>query len=215
MADLLRELGGISPDRVRLVPAPGTATEKDLLRIGKRDGPIYELVDGTLVAKPMGFEESSLALEIAAWLRDYLKESNLGRLAGADGLMRLFPKLVRAPDVSFVSWERLEASNVETEAFPDLAPDLAVEVLSPSNTKGEMEKKLGEYFTHAVRLVWMVDPRKKQVAVHTAPEDPVILTERDTLDGGEVLPGFTLSLKTLFTPPAPPSAKGKPKKGKK
>lgn len=215
LADVLHELGDISPDRVRLIPSPGTATEKDLLRIGKSDGSIYELVDGTLVAKPMGFEESALAFELGGYLREFVKEKNLGRLTGPDGHFRLFAKLVRAPDISFVSWERLDASNVDMEAFPDLAPDLAIEVLSPGNTKGEMDEKLSEYFTHGVRLVWMVDPRKKQVAIHTTPEDPVILTEKDTLDGGSVLPGFALSLKALFTPPTPPNPKGKPKKGKK
>jgi Uma2 family endonuclease len=211
----LRDLGDLPPDRVLNDPPPGKATERDLLAIGKSDGPIYELVDGTLVAKPMGFKESLLAGELFLFLKLFLQENPIGEAAPGDGHVRLFPKLVRAPDVSFVSWERLDASNVETEAFPDLAPDLAIEVLSPSNTKAEMDRKLGEYFTHGVRLVWMIDPRKKRVAVHTAPEDPVILTEEDTLDGGRVLPGFTLPLKTLFAPRRRPGGKGKPKKGKK
>ena len=79
-----------------------------------------------------------------------------------------------------------------------LAPDLAVEVLSKSNTKPEMKRKLGEYFEAGVRLVWMVDPRKRTVRVHTAADQSFLIKEGESLDGGDVLPGFVLPLRELF-----------------
>jgi Uma2 family endonuclease len=113
-------------------------------------------------------------------------------------MLRLFPGLVRIPDVAYVSWARVPAGRVPTAPIPQLAPDLAVEVLSRSNTPREMERKLREYFDAGVRLVWIVDPDARTVAVYTAAVNPVVLTETDVLQGGEVLPGFTLPLAHLF-----------------
>jgi Uma2 family endonuclease len=84
------------------------------------------------------------------------------------------------------------------EALPDLAPDLAVEILSESNTVGEMERKVRDYFFAGTRLVWYIDPRRRSVRVYTNPDQCVELGERQTLDGGAVLPGFSLPLAQLF-----------------
>ena len=80
----------------------------------------------------------------------------------------------------------------------DLAPDLAVEVLSKSNSRGEMQRKLRDYFAAGTKLVWYVDPKKRTVRVYTDPDNAATLTEDRTLDGGDVLPGFTLRLRELF-----------------
>lgn len=197
-AELLRELGDVPPDRVRLDPPPGRATEQDLLDAYDRDNILCELVNGTLVEKGMGSRESILAGAILAALRMFVIPRNLGIVMGEAGMLRLMAAIVRLPDVAYVSWSRLPGARIPEEPVFDLAPDLAVEVLSASNTAKEMTKKRGEYFSAGVRLVWIVDPRDETVAVYTGPENPVILGSAATLDGGEVLPGFALSLAELF-----------------
>ena len=205
LGDLLKQLGDISPDRIRMRPAPGTATEADVERIHAKEKRLYELIDGVLVEKGMGYPESLLAVAIAAALRNWVVARRLGLVSGADGMMRLFPGLVRIPDVAFVSRERLPGGRVPEEPIPSIAPDLAVEVLSESNTKREMARKCNEYFDAGVRLVWIVDPKTSTVAVFTGPEEFKVLNQDQTLDGGEVLPGFTLSLRELFADPLNPT----------
>jgi Uma2 family endonuclease len=198
LADLLAQLGDIAPERVRFHPLPGTATEKDILDIQARTGQLYELVDGVLVEKGMGFRESLLACVLITILSNFVRPRNLGLVTGESGMMRLAADLVRIPDVAFVSWERLPNRRVPSEPIPGLAPDLAVEVLSASNTPREMARKRQEYFAAGVRLVWEVEPTARTVAVYTAAEQSTVLHEADTLDGGAVLPGLALSLREVF-----------------
>jgi Uma2 family endonuclease len=211
--DLLQDLGGISAARVRVRPPPGQATEGDLIRLNERGNRLYELVEGTLVEKVMGFPESALAVWLIRLLGRFLDRQDLGFLAGADGAIRLMPGLVRIPDVSFVSWERVPVrGRIPRDAISGLAPDLAVEVLSEGNTEEEMERKLKEYFLSGVRLVWLVDPVKRVVKAHVAPDQSVTLTEGQALDGGIVLPGLSLPMAEIFAQAAPepePPAKGK------
>jgi Uma2 family endonuclease len=198
VAELLKKLGDIPAQRVLLNPPPGTATEKDVLAIERREGRLCELVDGVLVEKAMGLTESFLALEIAFLLRIFLAEHKLGILVGADGTLRLWPGLVRIPDVSFISWNQLPNRKIPKKAIPDLYPDLAVEVLSRKNTKSEIDRKLHEYFRSGTQLVWVVDPRKRSVRVYNTPNQSKLLQEDQTLDGGEVLPGLSLPLREVF-----------------
>jgi Uma2 family endonuclease len=198
IGDLLKRLGDIPPERVRLRPTPGTATEQDVLEIYDREKRACELVEGTLVEKPMGYEESQIALLIGTFLNNFVRPRKLGIVTGEAGTIKLFPGLVRMPDVAFTSWDRLPNRKRPKEPIPELAPDLAVEVLSKSNTKAEMKRKLGEYFEAGVRLVWMVDPRKRTARVYTAVDQSVLIKEGQVLDGGDVLPGFVLPLSELF-----------------
>jgi Uma2 family endonuclease len=204
MGELLAQLGDISPSRVRLKPPPGEATEKDVLDILNRTDRLYELVDGVLVEKVMGYTESSLTIWLAHLLQQFLDQNDLGNLAGSDGTMRLMPRLVRIPDISFVRWEKLPNRRFPEKPIPDLIPDLAIEVLSESNTPGEMARKLKDYFITGVRLVWFVDPETRTVEVFKAPDRSVTLTEADTLDGGDVLPGLSLPVKQVFSRLLPP-----------
>ena len=198
LADLLDRLGRVPLERIRFHPPPGTATEQDVLDIAAREDRLCELIDGVLVEKPMGYGESILAGVLIRVLGIFVVPRNLGHVTGEQGMMRLFPGLVRIPDVAFASWDRFPQRRWTGEPIPDLVPDLAVEVLSESNTPAEMSVKLGEYFSVGVRLVWLVDPSSRTAKVFTAPDDSVTLHEQDVLDGGTVLPGFALSLRDLF-----------------
>jgi Uma2 family endonuclease len=198
IGDLLKRLGNIPAARVRLYPTPGTATEKDVIKVLDRENRPCELVDGTLVEKPMGYEESEIAATIIILLGSFVRRHKLGIVTGPDGTIRLFPGLVRIPDVAFASWDCFPGRKRPRAPIPHLAPDLVVEVLSKSNTKGEMSRKLREYFEAGVRLVWMVEPKKRSVRVHTAVDQSVLFAEGQSLDGGAVLPGFVLSVNELF-----------------
>jgi Uma2 family endonuclease len=198
LAELVERLGDIPLNRIRLQPAPGTATEADVIAIEGRENRLCELVDGVLVEKATRFREACLAGVYLALLREFIVPRNLGVVSGADGMVSLFPGLVRIPDVAFVSWERLPGRRMPTDPAPRLAPDLAVEVLSPSNTEAEMVRKRREYFGAGVRLVWLVDPDARTVAAYTAPEEFRVLDATQVLDGSDVLPGFEAPIAPLF-----------------
>jgi Uma2 family endonuclease len=198
LADLRRRLGGIPLERIWFHPAPGTATEKDVVEAEERQNRLCELVDGTLVEKAMGFEESRLAVELAHLIKSYLDKNDLGICVGADGMMRIAPGLVRIPDVSFISWDRLPGRESPRQPIPDLAPDLAIEVLSEGNTKPEMARKVREYFEAGVTLVWLIDPRKRTARIFSAIDKSTLVRAQQTLSGGDVLPGFVLRLSDLL-----------------
>ncbi len=210
VAEVLAQIGDVPPERIRLKPRPGTATEDDLLKLSARTDRIYELVDGVLVEKPMGMLESGLACVVIRLLGNYVEEQDLGLVTGADGTLRLMPGLVRIPDVAFISFQQIPSRTWPAEPIPDLAPDLAVEVLSPSNTPGEMKRKLKDYFLSGVRLVWFIDPQARTGSIYTAPDQERSIAENESLDGGEVLPGYTLPLSQVFARlPARTEAKAK------
>src|SRR5438045_2623538 len=146
MADLLEHLGGIPPFRVRLHPTPGTATEQDVINILAHEDRRCELIDGVAVEKPMGLHESVLALALGYFIHSYLDDHDLGLVAGEQGMLRLLPRQVRIPDISFFSWDHFPNRELPADPIPSLYPDLAVEVLSESNTEKEMQRKLREYF---------------------------------------------------------------------
>lgn len=217
MDDLLTRLGGVSPRRVLVTPAPGTATVRDVIRLLDRHKRKFELVDGTLVEKVMGMAESFVAIRLGHLLHAWNDSAgNAGMIAGADGPFHLFARLVRIPDVSFTNWDRLPGRKVPNESVPDVSPDLAVEVLSAGNTRTEMERKLKEYFLSEVSVVWFVDPKKRTVRVYSSPDDLTELKATDTLDGGDLLPGFSVPVARLFADldPAPTKSPAK-SKGKK
>jgi Uma2 family endonuclease len=198
LADLLEELGGISPARIRIKPPLGTATEQDVIDIHDRENRLFELVDGVLVEKTMGLFESRVAIVVAFLIESYLSQNDLGFVAGADGMLRLSPGLVRIPDVSFIRWERVQGHRVPRVPIPDLVPNLAVEVLSPSNTAAEMDRKLRDYFNGGAERVWYIDPQTRTAQVWTSPGESVEVDENGMLDGGTLLPGFRLAMRDQF-----------------
>jgi Uma2 family endonuclease len=197
LADLLHRLGDIPLERIRFRPYPGTATEQDVIASSKEH--LCELVDGVLVEKAMGFYESRLAVVLGFFLESYLVEENdLGIVLGEAGPTRMEPGLVRMPDVAFYSWEHFSDRLLPAGAFLERAPDLAVEILSPSNTEREMDRKRREYFDGGAHLVWQVYPPARRVRVYTTVDAFVELDEDQTLEGGTVLPGFTLPVRHWF-----------------
>jgi Uma2 family endonuclease len=202
VSDLLHQLGDIPPVRVRLQPPPETPTEADVVAVHSREKRPCELVDGVLVEKTIGYYESYIAATLIRLLGNFVVAHDLGIIAGADGMMRLAPGLVRIPDVSFVSWEKLPGRRLPPQAIPDLVPDLAVEVLREGNTPREMSRKLDEYSALGVRLVWLVSPTAESAAVYTSRTQSTMLDKSATLEGGVILPGFTVPLSALF--PASP-----------
>lgn len=198
-ADVLRRLGDIPPERILAHPAPGTAMPSDVLRLCDGEPKrLCELVDGVLVEKAMGQRESRLAVGLIGFLCEYLRLHNLGVLTGADGPHHLTDDQVRFPDVSFISWDNIPSDADPATPMPDWVPSLAVEIISVGNTRGEMKRKLRDYFAAGVELVWYVYPIERVVRVYTSEEVCRTLTEDDSLDGGSVLPDFQLPVRLLF-----------------
>jgi Uma2 family endonuclease len=195
LGDLLERLGGIPPERVLMHPQPGTATEDDLLRLPYEVGKCCELVDGTLVTKVSSARDSALTFALGGFLLPYLAQHNIAVVLGPDGHTRYFGNQIRMPDVAVILRSRLPRGKFPKSPICPVPPDLAIEVLSPGNTRKEIARKLCTYFESGVRLVWVVDPRKRTVRVHTSPDKYTRLGEDDTLDGGEILPGFSVSIR--------------------
>jgi Uma2 family endonuclease len=198
LADVVRQLGDIELSRIRMRPAPGTATPDDVASIKAHEQRLFELVDGVLVEKVMGFRESLVAIFLARILGNFISPRNLGLVVGADGMMRLQANTVRIPDVAFIAWSRLPEGKVPQTAVPDVVPTLAVEVLSATNTAAEMSRKRREYFAAGVELVWEVDIHQRIVTVYTSAESLRVIRDGEILSGGRVLPEFEIPLSEIF-----------------
>jgi len=199
LAEMWESIGRVPLERIVMNPLPGTATEADVIALeGKADKRLCELIDGVLVEKAMGYRESLLAEYLSRKLGIFVDDHNLGLVATADGMIRMASRNIRIPDVSFVPWDNIPGGRVPDEPVPGIAPTLAVEVLSVSNTNAEMLGKRQDYFGSGCRIVWQIDPRTRTVEVFDSVDTLTTLTEADTLDGTPVLPGFTLPLRELF-----------------
>ncbi len=190
LADIL--IGDLPPERVLLYPTPGTATGADVVAIRDREGRLCELIEGTLVEKTMGAQESILAARLIQWLLNFMDIRNLGEAMAPDGMIWFGANQLRMPDISVYLRERLPDGKMPGDAILSIIPDIAVEILSQGNSRTEMDEKLGLYFAAGVRLVWYADPIKRQIWVYDAVDHGTCLDHTMTLDGGAVLPGFTL-----------------------
>lgn len=194
VADLLHRLA-VPPERILLTPQPGAATEEDLARCAR----LCELIDGVLVEKTMGFYESRCAVALIFFIETYLAKNPIGFVLDGSGMCRVDPEQVRLPDVSYYSWDHFPGRLLPAgEQVLNMAPDLAVEVLSPGNTIKEMERKRSEYFAAGTKLYWEVGPTARTVKVYTSVKRHKEVGEEGTLSGGGVLPGFSLSVRDWF-----------------
>ena len=193
-------LGNVPLDRVVFDPPPGTVAYEDYLRLGGRhDGWLVELVDGTLVRKPMGMKEDAVGMEVGGRFRDYKKARATGALIiGAQGMATMRMGNVRYPDAGYISAEDLDREALERDAAPRFPITVVAEVVSPSNTAAEIRRKIGEYFDAGTKLVWVLHPVPKLIDVYASPTALATLRAGDTLDGGDVLPGFSVKVADLF-----------------
>jgi Uma2 family endonuclease len=158
-------------------------------------GKIYELIDGELVEKMGSFEPARIAINIAYYIRGFLFQHEIGYVTGADGGYIFSDDNVLIPDVAYISKERLPA---QPEREVPIPPDLAIEIKSPTDRKRDMRKKAEKYLAHGTKMVWLVFPDEQQVEVYMQDEDVKTFGIDDTLDGRDVLPGFTLVVRDMF-----------------
>lgn len=159
-----------------------------------------ELVKGEIIQmSPPGYTHGKIAMEIGRLLSNYVRENGLGVVCAAETgiIISREPDTVRAPDAMFISNERL-SEQFEPDFFLPFAPDLAVEVISPSDRWAEIEEKLDEYFRAGVRLAWVIEPKTKKIHVYKSPTEVRILSETDSLTGEDVVPGFAIPVSELF-----------------
>jgi len=160
----------------------------------------YELVRGELkTMTPTGGQHGQTSVQIGAILHSFVKQHKLGSVFAAETgyVLQHSPDTVRAPDASFVSRERIPPGGVP-ETYLPVAPDLAVEVVSPGDSAHDLHEKVSEYLTAGTRLVWVVFPRNKTVVVHRSLKDVRVFTADETLDGADVLPGFACRVSEFF-----------------
>jgi Uma2 family endonuclease len=190
--------------------SPGEPAGSTLAPSIPHNGELYEVIEGKIVElPPMGVYESELAFLLAVALEEFVKARKLGKVV-VELLFRIdVPRnLKRRPDLAFVSAKKWPVGKrvPKGEAW-DMVPDLAIEIISESNTANEIALKLADYFRAGLGQVWVIYPEVKLVYVYTSPTSVQILAEPAQLDGGDLLPGFRLPLTQLFedAPEAEPS----------
>jgi Uma2 family endonuclease len=178
---------------------PRTWTDEELETL-PRDGHKYELLDGDLIMSPAHENHGSLCMDIGILIGLFVRQRKLGKVYDSSTGFRLGKNLLLSPDVSFVSNARLKKIRVAPDKFLIGAPDLVVEVLSPSDRMTQVSRKLEHYLEHGAKLAWLVNWRKQQVHIYTSDSIESLTDPDDVLTGGEVLPGFKCKLRQIFLP---------------
>jgi Uma2 family endonuclease len=174
-------------------------TAEDILKQAD-DGYRYELVKGIIRRMPpVGFEHGILSSKIGSNLDKHIKKYQLGYVCSAGTGFKISqnPDTVRAPDAAFVRQAAIDEQGIP-KGYWEGAPDLAVEVISPSDTYTEVDEKVDEWLIAGCAMVWVVNPRRETVEVYRSPEDIAVLRGDDILDGGDVIEGFQCQVKELF-----------------
>ncbi|MCE9532828.1 MAG: Uma2 family endonuclease [Planctomycetes bacterium] len=163
------------------------------------DGTLQELVKGVIETMPMpNFQHGECQVAVAFLLHQYAKANRAGRVVTETGVLtERNPDTVRGPDVSFWSAARLPLDEV-VKGYPQIAPDLCVEVLSPSNTAKQIKQKIKEYLFNGTKAVWIVDPADRSMKIYRSPLESRSLEEDAFLDGEDILPGFRCKVAELF-----------------
>jgi len=165
----------------------------------------FELVEGRVVPKEGGIESfmptgalhGAITEELASRMSYFVRENNLGRIFAAETGFILSEGTVRGVDISFVGKEKIGEYGITEKFFP-VAPDLAVETISPGNSFDEIQSKIEEYLKAGTKLIWIVYPKQKMIHVHRQSNVINVLRETDELDGEDVLPNFRLKLSEIF-----------------
>ena len=174
-------------------------TAEELLQL-PRDGFRYELINGELEKMPPpGHPHGRIILRLAVPLSQFIWDHEMGEVFGKDTGFKLTsnPDTVLAPDFAFVTNERFEEGR-KTEGYWPGAPDLAVEVLSPTDRPGKMKQKIERWFSFGTNQVWIVDQKHLTVTVYRSPSDTTTFSGSDYLEAEDILPGFRISLDSIF-----------------
>jgi Uma2 family endonuclease len=201
LVQLAERFGDIPATRICMAPPPGQATEADLVYFQEHEDRLFELVDGTLIEKTMGNFESHIATMIHGLLFIYLRANPIGVTLIADTQLKLRRGIIRLPDVGFLSNERIRQSGyARLQKIAAVAPNLAVEVISESNSKKEMDDKLQDYFRAGTEEVWYVYPETRELHQFSSPAEPRI-SQGTELITTQLLPGFEMKLAEIFLLP--------------
>lgn len=173
-------------------------TLEDYARLPDDDYYVDEVSRGLLVREPRpGYEHGRVQFRLASLLTAFVHEHGLGQVVGESGfILQRDPLTLRGPDVAFVP--RARQGEAPQKGWAEFAPDLAVEVLSPSDRPSRMAEKVAQYFAAGTRTVWLIDPDDRTAVVYASPADVQVLREGDDLEGGDVVPGFHCALADLF-----------------
>jgi Uma2 family endonuclease len=196
--ELADRVGAIPLSRICWDVPPGTATEEDVHRMRCNEDCLCELLDGVLVEKASSDESSFLAAEVAYLLLTFVRRRRLGWVLGANGFVWLKESRLRAPDVSFARRDQRPNGRPLRVGFANVAPALAAEIASPGDTIEELEEKRTEFLTAGTELFWIIYPERQEIEVSTDAHSHRTLTRDDILDGGDVLPGFSVKVADLF-----------------
>ena len=156
---------------------------------------LFELIDGVIIEKMASFNPSRIAVRISRYLGTYVDEHDLGYVTGADGTYILSPGFGVIPDTAYISKSRLP---IIPEREVEGPPDLAVEVKSPTDSKRQLHQKAEDYLRFGTKMVWLVFPEDQRVQVYFGEQGFIEVGIDGVLDGGDVLPGFTLPVRKIF-----------------
>lgn len=162
------------------------------------DGHKYELLDGGLIMSPVHANHGTICMRLGALLFNFVQRHKLGEVYDSRTGFRLSEKLLLCPDVAFAGKATLKKILVAPDQFLSGAPDLVIEVLSPSDRMVQINRKLDHYFEHGTKLAWLVNWKKAQVHIYTPDSIEALTRPGDVLTGGEILPGFKCRLSRIF-----------------
>ena len=188
-----------SPAEPAAKPKAALLTADDLLRLHS-EGIRGELIRGEFCETvSSGGEHGEIVVNLSGEVRNFVRPRRLGRLSGSDSGVRLErdPDTVREPDFMFISAEKLPL-DVRMSGYYEVVPDLIVEIKSPSESRNAFINKLRMWLSYGVRVAWGVFPETRTIEVHVAGGETTALTDADTLDGGDVIPGFTCAVSDIF-----------------
>jgi len=189
----------LTENKVENQPEKKIWTDAEFMALS-RDGHRYEIVNGELIDMGnSGAKHGYLAIILSAALFNCVSTQKLGAMFDSSTAFKMKSGNKRSPDISFMAKERLQGLDDLPDGFLEGAPDLVVEILSPSNTVEEIHNKLVEYFENGARLVWVIHPKENYVLVYQSAQSPDrLLKSTDSLDGEDIVPGFTLPIADLF-----------------
>ena len=172
-------------------------TDEELMALPK-DGYKRELLHGEIVMSPAGFDHGRKIARFMTVLASFVYQHDLGEIFDGQTGFRMKSLDLLSPDISFVPRDRLAKLAGNPEGFFEGAPDLAIEFLSPGDSKKRLRDKLSQYLENGTRLAWVMDSKKRTVAVHHTNKPEQVLSDSDELSGEEVVPGFLISVANIF-----------------